>query len=372
MSLQQYIDEKKDIYTCFLNFLDNSSDDDENEFRVIEEKINNDKYAEDPDEICQILYIIQSIASHHHNGNNFIEKIKKIILYLKDRIKKDLSDIKIFYMFMNNKAIIKFLLESEIISFSKELFKAMTSEVSPNGTKYWHFFNTEMKSFVDNSKKPEKRLDFLLKDPKILENFEEKRKEGQNDSYICGLIRKDSVEEFISYVNKVNYPLNSEIEPSIFETNLFLNENRPTLIEYAAFFGSIQIFQYLRMNKVSLTPSLWLYAIHSQNAELIHLLESDKVAPPNDDYLCCFIESIKCHHNDIANYIENNLLPNDQDKLKEEVFSNILHYYNYEYFPSNLDEKLIFYHLCSNDYHKIVKILLESKEKEFNEKIIFF
>ena len=64
------------------------------------------------------------------------------------------------------------------------------------------------------------------------------------------------------------------------------------------------------MNGVELTPSLWL----------IHLLESNKVAPPkfvnesekegdisNDDYIECMIESIKCHHNDIADYFETNL-----------------------------------------------------------------
>ena len=86
-----------------------------------------------------------------------------------------------------------------------------------------------------------------------------------------------------------------------------------TVIENAAFFGSIQIIRYLKYNKATLTNSLWLYTIHSKNAELIHFLEENKIEPernqkttkePFDDV---FIESIKCHHNDIALYIKDSL-----------------------------------------------------------------
>ena len=61
-------------------------------------------------EMKSLKFFIQSIASYHHYGDNFLGKIKKIILYLKDRIKKTLSDIQIFFIFMNNKAIIQFYL----------------------------------------------------------------------------------------------------------------------------------------------------------------------------------------------------------------------------------------------------------------------
>ena len=53
-----------------------------------------------------------------------------------------------------------------------------------------------------------------------------------------------------------------------------------TLIEYAAFFGSIQIFNYLKLNKISLTPSLWKYAIHGNNAEIIQILEENHFQLP--------------------------------------------------------------------------------------------
>ena len=171
----------------------------------------------------------------------------------------------------------------------------------------------------------------------IFDRFEEKRQEGENDSFICSLIREDSVEKFVEYVNQANISLESKLESSIFETNSFLIEKKSTsLIKYSAFFGAIQIFQYFRLNNVELKPSLWLYAIHSRNAELIHLLESLKVDPPNEEYKTCLCESIKCHHNEIAYYIENNLMSENDDKTRksEEVLSSILSFHNYEYFPS--------------------------------------
>ena len=45
---------------------------------------------------------------------------------------------------------------------------------------------------------------------------------------------------------------------------------------------------------VELTPSMWLYAIHSQNAELIKYLEDNHISPPKNDYLPILKESIKC------------------------------------------------------------------------------
>ena len=159
----------------------------------------------------------------------------------------------------------------------------------------------------------------------------------------------------------------SKITFSIFETNLFLLKNVETsLIEYAAFFGSIQIFQFLRLNNVELTPSLWLYTIHGRNAELIHLLEEDGVPPPNGSYESCLKESIKCHHNEIAEYIENNLL-NEKEKenniknnIDENEFAYSFHYYNYAYMPDNYESSFILFYLCKYDYYELVKLFLKN------------
>ena len=131
----------------------------------------------------------------------------------------------------------------------------------------------KIKEFIDE--KLQKQIEELIlqKYSETISSFEEKCQIGENDSYICSLIRSDSVEEFISYVNRTNLSLLTKIKPSFYETNSFLIDKEPTLIEYASFFGSIQIIQYLKYNKVPLTSSLRLYAIHSNNPELIHFLE---------------------------------------------------------------------------------------------------
>ena len=121
------------------------------------------------------------------------------------------------------------------------------------------------------------------------ENFYEKRRERENDNQICKLIRKDSIIDFITYINQNDIQSKSIINPSIYETNLFLIKNQKVqLIEYAAFCGSIQIFNYLQNNGAELTPLLWLYAIHSNNAELIQILEENKIIPKDATYEECF------------------------------------------------------------------------------------
>ena len=88
------------------------------------------------------------------------------------------------------------------------------------------------------------------------------------------MIREDLVEEFIKYFHKECISSDATIKPSVYETNSFLLKNQNvTLIEYAAFFGSIQIFNFLKNENAELKPSLMIEAIHSENAELICLLE---------------------------------------------------------------------------------------------------
>ncbi|KAK8838612.1 hypothetical protein M9Y10_032646 [Tritrichomonas musculus] len=99
-----------------------------------------------------------------------------------------------------------------------------------------------------------------------------------------------------------------QIESSIYETNSFLQNKKLTLIEYSAFFGSIQIFRFLFQNQVSLARSLWLYAIHGENPDIIHFLEENQIHPKDENYKECLKESIKCHHNDFAMYFKNNYI----------------------------------------------------------------
>ena len=125
--------------------------------------------------------------------------------------------------------------------------------------------------------------ELLKEDLNFFTEYDSKTLEGENSSYICSLIRQDSVEKFIAYVHHQNISASSKNSPSIFSLNPFLIDNKnTTLIEYSAFFGSIQIFQYFIINEAELSPSLLLHAIHLKKAELIQLLKLINVNPPNN------------------------------------------------------------------------------------------
>ncbi|KAK8838958.1 hypothetical protein M9Y10_032418 [Tritrichomonas musculus] len=207
-------------------------------------------------------------------------------------------------------------------------------------------------------------------------NFYEKRREGENDDYLCELIRNNEIKEFITFIGQANLPLDSYIKKSTFETNQHLIENdKISLIEYASFCGSNDIIKYMHMNRVELTPSMWIFAIHSKNAELIRYLEENHVPPPYDDYETILRESIKCHHNDISNYIIDNLMKEGdlQNGIKNKYDGNLyrysVEYHNYCFFPANMKYKNMFLYLCEFVYYNLVSLYLSEGNIDINATI---
>ena len=129
------------------------------------------------------------------------------------------------------------------------------------------------------------------------------------------------------------------------------------------------------MNQAKLNSSLWLYVIHGSNSEMIHILEENRIKPFHDSYEECLEESIKCHHNDIATYIYDNLISNtDQYISTNNFFSNIIfysyHYHNYHFFPDEVNQKYNFYYACKFDYYDIVEYFLNENKIDINEPIM--
>ncbi|KAK8839416.1 hypothetical protein M9Y10_031766, partial [Tritrichomonas musculus] len=374
--MESYIEDKKNLYASILEFLEESKDDNDGEvmtesFQQLITVIKSQHIEENAEEMRQFLEIIKSIGLHHHRDQHFNEKMNQLLIRYKDQIKQTLSNLEIFRIFENNKKIVLFLLQNELITISNEIYKEILNKIEKNGNRYWHFFIPELEKFIGEEKMAFIKSELLKKDPTFFTNYEEKREKGENDSYICSLIREDSVKEFITYVNRHNISPSNQILPSIFETNLFLIEQEnTTLIEYSAFFGSIQIYRYLLMNKAEMKPRLWLYSIHSKNAELIHLVESLEISPPTN-YEECLMESIKCHHNDIACYIENNLIDQEEKyyQQNEELISNCIKYHNYSHFEKDNIIEHGFFYLCFYHYDKLFGLLLKKKEKLIEGKL---
>ena len=352
----EYLNEKKELYEILLQYIDENEKEDEEEFNYMNllDIIKKQKIIECNEDLKLFLRILTCISNNHHRFPRFYPKILRIIQHLNQFIKQNFSNYEIYKIFKSNKLLILYLIEHDVITIDNKIVTEMLYRSLKTNTKYHYFFYPEIKDHLDDLEleKIENELD-----EEILINFDYKRKIGENENIICELIRNDSIESFVSYVNRTNLSLsNTRINQSIFETNSFLLKNNPTLIEYAAFYGAVQIFQYLKYNNVDMQPSLFLYAIHSQNAELIHIIEENDIYPLNGNYKQCLSESIKCHHNEIALYIENKYL----DKIEMD-YKSVFQYHNYRYIPNSFDNDLIFYYMCRYGHYKLVTFYLDSK-----------
>ena len=289
--------------------------------------------------------------------------MEQILHFLKKQIKQKLTNSTIFKIFKYNKSILLFLIEEKIMTIDECIAGEMMQEKLINMF-YPQYFFKEVSS-ISRHKYEQYYYDYDYEEfleqykNQLPEKFEEKRKIGQNDGYICQLIQNDLIDEFIKYVNQNNYSLESKIKPSIYETNFLLLKKQPSLIEYSAFFGSIQIFKYLLLNNVELTSSLWFYAVHSNNPELIHIIEEKQIEIENDFYEQILIESIKSHHNDLSDYFLNNYIQNINDQ-------KILKYFNFSFINADFFNDINFGYLCKYNYIPFVKELLESNKIDIN------
>ena len=361
--IQKYVNDMKELYDNILDYLENNEYD--AGFVFIFEMLD---FENDGEKLVHFLHILANIANNHYHTKDFFVKIRKILQHYKDLIEQNLSIIEIFKIFESNKMILLFLLEEKIITINETIYFEIINQSKLKRNKCCNFLYPELKKFIGEEKVTNIEKELLSEDPDIFHNFDEKRSKGENESYISSLIRQDLIKEFIIYVNQHNISLSeTKIHDSTFETNQFLIGKTHSLIEYSAFFVSLQIFQYLRINDIELKPSLWLYAIHGNIAELIHHLENNKIDPPNRNYEICLFESIKCHHNDIAIYILNNIL---ETKMTDEIVSCFFKYYNYSNISNKSIESNELYYICRYSYQTLCNLYIKMKEKEIKAKII--
>lgn len=361
--IHEYVNQMKEIQALFLDFFDDKENQEEID-KII--KILDDlKVREEKENLKIMLHLIMIIASNRYESAKFYDKIFQILQNYFNEIKEFYTNFEIFLIFKQHKRILLFLIENKII-IPDELIASFISDddyIKKSYNSYFypefnHFFNEEIKKNIH---------------PKLLQNDCEILKRGRKtvnlNLPIRKLIRNDSINDFISYVNSKNIPFDYRISTQITETNNFLIKNEIRLIDYAAYCGSIQIFKYLVSNKVEMKPFLWLSAIHGNNSEIIHILEDSNIQPPNDNFLICFKEAIKCHSNDLAKYFKNYFL-NDKDENKLTFISSCIKYFNFEMLDEidfSFNDFLnhdIFYFLIKKEYSEIVNFIIKNENHE--------
>ena len=362
MEVKDLYDQKKQLYAIFTSYI-NSQSEFNSEFVELSKYIQNQKFRENTIRFLDFIHLLLIFAKYHRHYLYLFNKIEQILLLIKDDLKQTFTKEELLEKFFDSKIIIYFLLKNEILVIDEDIYYQLKYN---NDTKILHFLYPEFKKFIDNDRTAiDVEKDLFSEDPNILVDFDKKRLQGENATYLCRIIRQDSIEKFVKYVTLYQ----NGIKPSIFETNNFLLERKENIqmIEYAAFFGSLKIFNYLRMKGAKLTPSLWLFAIHSRSPKLIHILEDCHVPLPDKLFNSVLEEAVKCHHNEFAYYIQ----LNNPDLIKDEYFQTISHYlynpidfycfnyYNYEFLNYDCDYLDVFLFACISNHFDLVKFLYE-------------
>ena len=67
-----------------------------------------------------------------------------------------------------------------------------------------YYLFSKIKNFIKDKERKSLEKEITQIFNENIETFEMKCKNGENDSYLCSLIRQDSIQNFIIYVNKTN------------------------------------------------------------------------------------------------------------------------------------------------------------------------
>ena len=105
MSIQEYIEKKKELQEKLIKYLDNQNNEEEN-FTNLINLIQDQQLQADKHEMKIFLYILNQISNHHHRHFHFIEKIEKIIHNFQEKIQKEFTKYEVFQIFKLNKRII--------------------------------------------------------------------------------------------------------------------------------------------------------------------------------------------------------------------------------------------------------------------------
>ena len=144
MNVQEYLIQMKNIQSKILEFVENEDFNKDSISSFIISQLNSDNIFE----IKEILHLISKIENNHHRSQLFFDKIQFIIILLKEKIQKCLSNFEIFKIFKTNKKILLFLFEEKIIVPDKKICNFIRNDLSELQNFFSYFFSEFKKFFV--------------------------------------------------------------------------------------------------------------------------------------------------------------------------------------------------------------------------------
>ena len=136
MEIELFIRNKLETYSSIIDFIDSSENTDIKSFI---KNFNNQDIFKNQKETISLLHSLSKIAENHHRLPYFLDKLGKIIQYLIQKIRSDISDFKIYQIFKNNKFILLFLLEQKIIQADEKIITDIMITNDKNDFKYSHY-----------------------------------------------------------------------------------------------------------------------------------------------------------------------------------------------------------------------------------------
>lgn len=129
-------------------------------------------------------------------------------------------------------------------------------------------------------------------------------------------IRDDDIHTFQSMLSQNNYDVNHRIKYSFYERLKILMDQNLSLIQIAAFYGSLNIFKFLWMQEdIELDDNLMSYAFAGRNIDIIHICET-KCEINTSYYQPIFTHSPDLLDYCIENY-EDKIIEDEREEIKE-------------------------------------------------------
>ena len=145
--IQEYLDKMKEVQKDILDFVenkDNSQEDYQNLIKFFEEnRIKDNKH-----ELKATLRLISQIANDHHRNPKFFDKIQQVILIFKNDLRNVFTNRQIFHIFRNNKRLLLFLIQENLIVADKSIANSISNNKNPN-QHYQEYFYPDFKSYLD-------------------------------------------------------------------------------------------------------------------------------------------------------------------------------------------------------------------------------
>lgn len=120
MSIESYVEHMQNIQRSILTYLDGDDENPERNLKNIQDIIENLNSQENKHKLELLIHMISKIANNHYRATNFFDKIKQILILIKNLIKENFSNEEIFKIFKGNK------LGSEKLSFSENIIQILS------------------------------------------------------------------------------------------------------------------------------------------------------------------------------------------------------------------------------------------------------